>query len=88
MQQARVVVHNEAGLHARPAATFVRTAKQFTCKVTVTSNAKTADAKSLVRLLGLGIVKDSEIEIATDGADEMDAITALTDLITNNFTAK
>lgn len=85
MQQVRVIIHNEAGLHARPAAVFVKTAKQFTCKVTVTSKEKTADAKSLVRVLGLGITKGTEVEIAANGDDENEAITTLTELVTNNF---
>lgn len=85
MQQARVTIHNEAGLHARPAAVFVKAAKQFSSKITVTSKEKTADAKSLVRVLGLGITKDSEIEIIADGEDENEAINALTILVTNDF---
>jgi phosphocarrier protein HPr len=85
MQQAKAIIHNEVGLHARPAAQFVRTAKQFTSKVTVTSNAKTVDAKSLVRLLGLAISKDAEIEITAEGDDEKEAVAALLDLIQNNF---
>jgi phosphocarrier protein HPr len=88
MQQTKIIIHDEVGLHARPAAVFVKTAKQFTSKVTVACNAKTADAKSLIRLLALSITKDTEIEITAEGDDEQDAIAALTNLITNNFAIK
>ncbi len=88
MQQVKAIIRNEIGLHARPAANFVRTAKQFTSTVTVTSNTKTVNAKSLVRLLGLAIAKDTEIEITAEGNDEKETVTALLDLIQSNFAAK
>lgn len=88
MQQTKIIIHDEVGLHARPAAVFVKTAKQFSSKITVSNNAKAADAKSLIRLLGLSITKDTEIEITAEGDDEQDAIAALTNLITNNFAIK
>ncbi|GER89197.1 hypothetical protein KDW_33590 [Dictyobacter vulcani] len=85
MQKDRVRFHNEVGLHARPAAQFVKLAKQFTSTITVTYNAKTVDAKSLIRLLTVGAGKDAEIEITAEGADEKEAITALVGLVNNNF---
>jgi phosphocarrier protein len=86
MQQVKAIIHNDVGLHARPAAQFVRTAKQFTSKVTMTNNEKTVDAKSLVRVLGLAITKETEFEITAEGDDEKEAVTALLDLIESNFT--
>ena len=85
MQQTKITIHNEVGLHARPAAQLVKLAKQFTCKITVTSNSKTVNAKSLILLLGLAVSKDAEIEITADGEDEVQAIEALVTLIDNNF---
>ncbi len=85
MQQAKVLVHHEAGLHARPATQFVKTAKQFSSTITVTSKGKTVSAKSIVLLLTLGISKGTEIEVAADGEDEQVAVTTLVDLIEHNF---
>ncbi|GCE27796.1 hypothetical protein KDA_32800 [Dictyobacter alpinus] len=85
MQKDRVRFQNEVGLHARPAAQFVKLARQFTSTITVTFNTKTADAKNLVRLLTLGAGKDAEIEIAAEGSDEKEAINALVGLIQGNF---
>lgn len=87
MEQAKVVVRHEAGLHARPASQFVKLAKQFTSAITVTNNNKTVSAKSMVLILTLGVHKDSEIEIAASGEDEKQAVTALVDLIEHNFPA-
>ncbi|GCE20264.1 HPr family phosphocarrier protein [Dictyobacter kobayashii] len=88
MQQNFVRIQNEVGLHARPAAQFVKLAKRFNSKVTVTYNGKIVDAKSLVRLLSIGAGKDAEIEITTDGIDEQEAASSLVGLIQNNFIEK
>lgn len=85
MEQAKVVVRHEVGLHARPAAQFVKVAKQFSSAITVTNKSKTVNGKSVVLLLTLGVNKDSEIEIAATGDDEKQAVTALVHLIEQNF---
>jgi phosphotransferase system HPr (HPr) family protein len=85
MQQAKVLVHHEAGLHARPATQFVKTAKQFSSNITVTSKGKTVSAKSIVLLLTLGISKGTEIEVTANGEDEQAAISTLVGLIEHNF---
>ena len=72
MQQAKVVVLHEAGLHARPAAQFVKLAKQFNANITVSNNGKTVSAKSLVLIITLAVQPGTEIELAANGADEQD----------------
>lgn len=88
MQQDTVRIQSEVGLHARPAAQFVKLAKQFNSKISVACNGKTADAKSLVRVLSVGAGKDAEIEIIAEGEDEQKAVAALAGLIQNNFVEK
>jgi len=85
MQQAKVLVHHEAGLHARPATQFVKTAKQFASDITVTCKGKTVSAKSIVLLLTMGISKGTEIEVTANGEDEQAAVTTLVQLIEHNF---
>ena len=85
MEQAKVLIRHEAGLHARPAAQFVKLAKQFSSNITISSKGKTVSAKSMVLLLTLGVNKDSEIEIAANGEDEKQAVSSLVSLIENNF---
>ena len=67
MEQAKVLIHHESGLHARPAAQFVKLAKQFSSNITVSNKGKTVNAKSMVLILTLGVDKGSEIEIAAAG---------------------
>ncbi|MFL5660904.1 MAG: HPr family phosphocarrier protein [Ktedonobacteraceae bacterium] len=86
MQQAKVVVKHEAGLHARPASLFVKLAKQFSSDIKITSNGKTVSAKSLVLIITLAVQPNTEIEVRADGSDEQEAITALVGLVERNFT--
>jgi phosphotransferase system HPr (HPr) family protein len=78
-------VRNPSGLHARPAALFVDTARRFSAGVQVvnlTRNPeKTASARSLLAVLALGISHGHRIRIDADGADADAAISALRDLV-------
>ena len=88
MQEATIVITHEVGLHARPAATFVKTAKGFDSSITVTNltrGSDPADAKSLVQIFKAAVAKDHEIRITTDGSDETEALAALVGLIESNF---
>ncbi len=86
MQQAKVVLRHEAGLHARPAAQFVKLARQFNAEIAVTSNGKTVSAKSLVLIITLAAQPNTEIELTANGADEKEAIVALVGLVERDFT--
>ncbi len=88
MQEATIVITHEVGLHARPAATFVKTAKGFDSAITVTNLTRgtdPADAKSLVQIFKAAVARDHEIKITADGSDEAAAMAALVDLIESNF---
>ena len=78
MPERRLVVIDPAGLHARPAARFVQVASRFASSVTIRLGDRTADAKSLIAVLGLTIRPSSEIVLATDGPDADSALDALT----------
>ena len=77
MPERRVVVIDPAGLHARPAARFVQVASRFTSAVSIRVGDRTADAKSLIAVLGLTIRPATEIVLATDGPDADAALDAL-----------
>ena len=88
MVETKVTVTNKVGLHARPAAVFVQTANKFRSSIKVTnatSSGKTVDAKSIIMVLTLGVMKDHEIRIQADGTDEAAAVAALESLVANNF---
>jgi len=85
MLEARLVLTNEIGLHARPAAMLVKCAARFKCQVSVAVRNKSANAKSIMSVLTLGAVKGDELIITAEGADEEACIEALKRLAASNF---
>jgi phosphocarrier protein HPr len=75
-----VTLQDEAGLHARPAAQFVKMANRFSSTITVQAGEKTANAKSIMKVLQLGARKGTTITISAEGADEGEAVAALSAL--------
>ncbi|WED23753.1 HPr family phosphocarrier protein [Vibrio sp. JC009] len=63
MYQKKVVITAESGLHTRPAAQFVKEAKQFAEEVELVAGGKTATAKNLFKLQTLGLVKGTEVTV-------------------------
>jgi phosphotransferase system HPr (HPr) family protein len=88
MAEATIQVRNKVGLHARPASLFVQTAAKFSSRVKVknlTTNGNFVDAKSIIMVLTLGVMKDHEVVIQTDGEDADAALAALRSLIDSDF---
>jgi phosphocarrier protein len=85
MFSKEAVVNNSVGLHARPATFFIQKANEFKSSIWVERNERRINAKSLLGLLSLGIVKGSSITIIADGADEEAAVNALVELISSDF---
>ncbi len=88
MQSNSFIIQNEVGLHARPAALFVRTAAKFKAKIMVKNNTRGTpfvDAKSILSVLGIGVSQDHEIEISAEGIDEQAALETIAELIDNDF---
>ena len=81
MYSQTVMVNNSVGLHARPATFFIQKANEFKCSVWVEIGTRRINAKSLLGILSLGIIKGTEISVIADGADEEAAVTALIDLV-------
>lgn len=82
LEQTKTVI-NPTGIHARPAMLFVNAAKKYKSKITVTSltTNKQADAKSMLKILSLGLVCGTQVLIQADGEDEQEALDALCALI-------
>jgi len=88
MFEATIPVKHNVGLHARPAALFVQTANKYSSTIKVknlTAEGKFVDAKSIIMVLTLGVMKDHEILIQADGVDAESALDALKTLIEGNF---
>ena len=80
-----ITVNNEVGLHARPATYFIQKANEFKCGIWVEKEERRVNAKSLLGVLSLGIVKGTTITLIADGADEEASVEALADLIANQL---
>ena len=81
MVSVQVTFAGQSGLHARPAASFVQAASRFHSAVTVSFQGKTANGKSLLSLMSLGIAAATPFTITADGPDEQDALAALGSLV-------
>lgn len=64
-----VVVSNELGLHARPAARFVQLAKEFDADLRIGTGEREANCKSLISLLTLGVTCGTSVTITGSGPD-------------------
>lgn len=86
MFSKEVEVLNQVGLHARPATFFIQKANEFKSSIWVEKDERKVNAKSLLGVLSLGIVKGTKINLIADGQDEEEAVVTLVNLIASNFT--
>jgi phosphocarrier protein len=85
MTQETITIENKTGIHARPASVFVQTATKFKSKVQIKAKGKTVDAKSILMIMSMGLVKGTEITIVADGPDEAEAVKTLKELVESKF---
>ena len=85
MYMKEVLVNNQVGLHARPATFFIQKANEFKCSIWVEKDERRVNAKSLLGVLSLGVVKGTTINLIADGVDEKEAVEALVELFNSNF---
>jgi phosphotransferase system HPr (HPr) family protein len=81
MVREKVRLNIEIGLHARPAAEFVKIAEKFKSKIRVCKDGIWVNGKSILSLLTLAAEKGSELIIEADGPDENEALKALKNFI-------
>ena len=85
MISKEVTINNQVGLHARPATFFIQKANEFKSSIWIEKDDRRVNAKSLLGVLSLGIVKDTAVNIVADGVDENEAIATLSALIDSDF---
>ena len=85
MVTKEVVINNQVGLHARPATFFIQKANEFKSSIWIKKEDRRVNAKSLLGVLSLGIVKGTAVNLIADGNDENEAISTLSDLIASDF---
>ena len=81
----KLTILNKLGIHARPAAQFVRVASKFKSDVTVEKDDESVDGKSIMGLMMLAVGCGAVIEVSVDGADEEQAMAALEELVNAKF---
>lgn len=85
MKEATTSIENKTGIHARPASLFVNTANKFKSSIKIKAKGKTVDAKSILMIMSMGLVKGTEITLVAEGPDEEQAINELKALVDNKF---
>ena len=80
-----LVIVNKLGIHARPAAMFVKTANRFACEIFVEKDGEKINGKSIMGLMMLAAGPGSKLTVHADGPDASQAITELEDLLKRKF---
>lgn len=88
MTSRKIIVDHPYGLHARPATYFIQKANEFKSNIDILRDGRRVNAKSLLGVLSLGVVKGMEINIVANGTDEEAAVDALCELILNGLESK
>lgn len=85
MESRKIVLRNEVGLHARPAALFVQAANKFLSDIYIELNGKKVNGKSIMGVMSLGVFQGEEITIIARGEDEKEAVEELAELLQNKL---
>jgi phosphotransferase system HPr (HPr) family protein len=78
-------IRNKLGIHARPAAQFVKTASRFSCEIAVEKDGEQVDGKSIMGLMMLAAGHGSILIVSADGEDAEEALSAIEGLVNRNF---
>ena len=79
------LVSNKLGIHARPAAMFVKTANRFRCDIFVEKDGEKVNGKSIMGLMMLAAGPGSKLTVSAEGQDASQALAELETLIKRKF---
>ncbi len=85
MKEFSYTIKDSIGIHARPAGLLVKTAGKFKSDIKIISGEKSADAKKLFSVMGLGVKFNSDVIITADGEDEDLAVSELKKFFEENL---
>lgn len=85
MQELKLKITNPDGLHARPAALFVKVASKYSSDLEIQTSDKVANGKSIIGIMSLGAFYGEEITLIANGADERELLEDMKKLFENNF---
>src|SRR5258706_5391229 len=81
----QLLVSNKLGIHARPAAMFVKVANRFTCNIFVEKDGEKVNGKSIMGLMMLAAGPGSKLTVHAEGNDAPQALTELETLLNRKF---
>lgn len=81
MVEKDILVTNPSGLHTRPAKKIVDQAKTYASEITIAKGDKAGSAKTLIKLMKLGITMGTTITVRCEGEDEQAALEGIVALI-------
>ena len=85
MEEFSYEIHDELGMHARPAGMLARLAAGYKSNIMIGCEKGEADAKRLIALMKLGIQKDTEVRVTVCGDDEKAAAEAVQKFMKENL---
>ena len=85
VEERRVRIPNRMGMHARPAAEFVKLAAKFRSEIQVGKDGFAVNGKSIMGVMMLAAEQGSELHITAEGPDATEAVAALEDLVARGF---
>jgi len=80
-----IVIENRNGLHARPAALFVKTANRFNAEIWIEKDGERVNGKSIMGLMMLAASKGSSLLLIAQGEDAIDLVDSLEALVQSRF---
>jgi phosphocarrier protein len=83
--EKELTIRNKMGMHARPAAQFVKRASKYQCDIWVEKDDEPVNGKSIMGLVMLAAGKGETIKVITDGVDAEAAMADLEDLVNTGF---
>ena len=81
MIEKNLTIVNETGMHARPASQFVALLNGYKSDIQILKGTRTANAKSIINVLSLALVKGTEIVVRVNGEDEVEAMDSIENFI-------
>jgi phosphocarrier protein HPr len=85
VKKLEYVIKDELGIHARPAGLLVKEAGKYNSTIMIQKGDKSADAKRLFALMGLGVKNSDTITVTVEGDDEETAFDSIKQFIETNL---
>lgn len=85
MKEIKYVIRDEIGIHARPAGLLVKEANKFASEILIKNKGKEADARKILKIMGLLVKNGDEVTITCNGEDEVIAIEAMESFFKQNL---